>query len=88
VTGVDPDGWAQIDALTLSGTVGWSSEVHGPAGTVTLARMPKSQVKLRITTGPEGAMVTTWYGGTSATTARKIAVAPGRATAVTVAVPG
>jgi protocatechuate 3,4-dioxygenase beta subunit len=86
VSGIAPDEWAQVDALTLSGTVGWSSEVHGP-GTVTLARMPRSQVKLRITTGSDEAEVFTWYGGTSLRTARKIAVAPGRSVAVTVAVP-
>jgi hypothetical protein len=87
VTGVAAGEWAQVDAVTLSGTVGWSADVQGPDASVTLGALPRSQVKLRITTGPEGAMTTTWYGGTSLTTARKVAVAPGRAVAVTVAVP-
>lgn len=72
--------------VTLSGTVGWSGDLQGPSGSVELGQLPRSQVKVRITTGPENT-VTTWYGGTSLRTARKVAVAPGRAAAVRVAVP-
>jgi hypothetical protein len=88
VTGLAPGAWDQVDAVTPSGAlIGWSGDVQGPGGTVTIGGLPRSSVKLKVTSGPEGER-TTWYGGTSLQTARRIAVAPGRTVAVTVAVPG
>jgi hypothetical protein len=92
VTGTKPGYYTSVSAYTVSGDhIGNGGFVGGAeTGTATITGLPAGRVKIQVISTDEydNDRTTVWYGGTSQETATPVPVAPGRASAVTVHLPG